>query len=659
MVADAAVPAGSVLALDAQVCSALVLHLHLHCHHLNHPSMSKMGIGEPRIDVQSPSLARPPAPGGSLPYPTDDRPLDVFMPSEAHYQFDHSTTAFPRQIFPKAPGMTGDALSFQALNTAAVAALAAQILVEEASGELKRIQDAGDHQLPATSTRIVLMPLQSQLQNLRIDSSALIEARDSRLSHQLARIYQEFGEYEEAQQYYRRACPYLSTLMDHPDSPLLLTYLANDPEKHHLSALLDYLAFATQTKWNLHFAEHLLRSLPWTLTSMPNVLYTTCEKRRILILTIRALNTRHNYEDACREYSVLEALFPRPMKEIDVGLLENETAIFQAGMGVRSEALHTFVVSLATSSIINGVWHRTTLETLYHFGTFLGECNNQQAALVLLKECCLGTFYRFGRTHPISRKVLSELSTYKGTGGFQHDLWRFGDPEYCARKSLSVAYEHSHLQTIMNTLGHVAIDWGRLHAALRTVFAPHTTERDSLIFRRTIASCIYNLPGNTRKEALEALFAYHNDPPAHSVWTAVSQFLEEMTIDGQQEDSETNKRRTKDFLFDIESLPDAEHHEDQVKALCRQLTSLGLTHFTRGILIADPALISEQDSETLGTGAYAIVDTVRIGKRSYARKSVALPRYRQQQIRKAVQNEINVIRTLNHPLHCHGTARRL
>jgi serine/threonine protein kinase/tetratricopeptide (TPR) repeat protein len=547
---------------------------------------------------------------------------------------------------PRAPGTIGDAASFQAPNSAAVEA---QLLIEQASSELERIQNAGDHQLPAASTRTILMPLQSRLQTLLGDSSALIEAYESRLSHQLARIHQEFGEYEEAQQYYRRACPYFSTLMESVDAALLLTYLANDPEKHHLSVLLDYLAFATHSQRKLDLAEHLLRSLPWMLTTMSNVLCTTHDKRRILFFTIRALNARHNYHDASREYSVLKALFPRPMNEVDFGALEDERAIFQAGMGFREEALDTFVVSLATSSIVYGVWHRTTLEKLYHFGKFLGEWGDQQIALAVLKECCLGTFYRFGRAHPTSVKVWAELSTYKGAEEFQHDLWRFGDPEYCARNSLSVAYEHSHLQTIMDTLDHVAIDWGRLHAALRTVFAPFTAERDSFVFHRTIARCIYNLPGDTGEEALKALFAYHGYSPVPSVWTAVLEFLEEVTIDGQQDDSETNKRRTKDFLFNMESLPDAEHYEDQVKALCRQLTSLGLTHFTRDILMADPALISEQDSETLGTGAYAVVDTVRIGKKSYARKSVALPRYRQQQIRKAIQNEINVIRTLNHP----------
>jgi hypothetical protein len=60
----------------------------------------------PRIDVKSPSPVRPFVEGGALPYPVDDRPLDVFMPLEEHYQFDHSKVASSRQILPESPRIT-------------------------------------------------------------------------------------------------------------------------------------------------------------------------------------------------------------------------------------------------------------------------------------------------------------------------------------------------------------------------------------------------------------------------------------------------------------------------------------------------------------------------------------------------------------------------
>ncbi|KAF2654577.1 kinase-like protein, partial [Lophiostoma macrostomum CBS 122681] len=53
--------------------------------------------------------------------------------------------------------------------------------------------------------------------------------------------------------------------------------------------------------------------------------------------------------------------------------------------------------------------------------------------------------------------------------------------------------------------------------------------------------------------------------------------------------------------------------------------------------------------ETVGTGAYAVVESVGIGDRVYARKSIALPRYNQKRVRETIQNEISVIRSLDHP----------
>ncbi|KAF2689575.1 hypothetical protein K458DRAFT_413847 [Lentithecium fluviatile CBS 122367] len=65
-----------------------------------------MPVPAPRIDVQSPSPARPPKPENPLPYPVDDRQPAVFMPPEEQYQYDHSyvpITSSPRQVYPESP----------------------------------------------------------------------------------------------------------------------------------------------------------------------------------------------------------------------------------------------------------------------------------------------------------------------------------------------------------------------------------------------------------------------------------------------------------------------------------------------------------------------------------------------------------------------------
>lgn len=62
-----------------------------------------MPLPRPRIDVQSPSPARPPSSDSALPYPIDDQLIDAFMPPEQHYQFDHSTVTSPRQDYIEPP----------------------------------------------------------------------------------------------------------------------------------------------------------------------------------------------------------------------------------------------------------------------------------------------------------------------------------------------------------------------------------------------------------------------------------------------------------------------------------------------------------------------------------------------------------------------------
>jgi hypothetical protein len=62
-----------------------------------------MPLPRPRIDIQSPSPARPSTADSTLPYPVDDQHIDVFMPPEEQYQFDHSTVASPRQPYTDLP----------------------------------------------------------------------------------------------------------------------------------------------------------------------------------------------------------------------------------------------------------------------------------------------------------------------------------------------------------------------------------------------------------------------------------------------------------------------------------------------------------------------------------------------------------------------------
>ncbi|KAH7126707.1 kinase-like domain-containing protein, partial [Dendryphion nanum] len=53
--------------------------------------------------------------------------------------------------------------------------------------------------------------------------------------------------------------------------------------------------------------------------------------------------------------------------------------------------------------------------------------------------------------------------------------------------------------------------------------------------------------------------------------------------------------------------------------------------------------------DDVGTGAYAVAESIKINDNLYARKSIALPRYNSRRIKETIQNEVSIIRMLAHP----------
>lgn len=100
------------------------------------------------------------------------------------------------------------------------------------------------------------------------------------------------------------------------------------------------------------------------------------------------------------------------------------------------------------------------------------------------------------------------------------------------------------------------------------------------------------------------------------------------------------------LLRDISQLPRSEHNLGRLQAICRKLNVLEVLHFPENCYVE---LVDERRTERLGTGTYAAVDSVRVGHELYARKSIPLPRFRQQQVRDAIQNELSIVRALDHP----------
>jgi serine/threonine protein kinase len=111
------------------------------------------------------------------------------------------------------------------------------------------------------------------------------------------------------------------------------------------------------------------------------------------------------------------------------------------------------------------------------------------------------------------------------------------------------------------------------------------------------------------------------------------------------DDSTKDKASTlgRTIFFDV----DRKLTTDQARAFQLKLTDLGLTHFPYTTIASNPLPITVR--ENVGTGAYAVVESVEISQRLYARKSISLPRYNQKRIRQTIQNEVSIIRALAHP----------
>lgn len=89
----------------------------------------------------------------------------------------------------------------------------------------------------------------------------------------------------------------------------------------------------------------------------------------------------------------------------------------------------------------------------------------------------------------------------------------------------------------------------------------------------------------------------------------------------------------------------------QARALLRRMSQYGLTKLDGPTIFSKPALIVDKYDEYLGSGSSAVVDTVRMGRKFFARKSVNLPTHKQRQksVQEDIQKEAKILQSLGHP----------
>jgi serine/threonine protein kinase len=506
--------------------------------------------------------------------------------------------------------------------------------------KLKRTDDKSD-ELSAAVFRNKVNAIKNRLEQMEVSSTD--EKRQCEFNHCLAMSCARLGNHTEAHHHYRAAIPYVLFEpydLDFDDVDRFCTKLKNNIRRYHIEVLLDYFELTIETFQNLDVAERILGILPW-LETVDDDSLSEAETRKVTLLTIQASNARRNFEEAFKHLCKYNAMFGTSIDDVNTGLIALEKAKVYANkesLSFRDPARNAFVYSLTMSTIISGIWHENTLKVLYHFGIALMHWGDQEAACTVLNECCTGSWYRLGSNHPYFVKARRELKKCDGSTSALRALTNFTALEPEERRS--VAYEHIFVNTIIDLLWHIpAVDL----VLLENAFWPSydTKPENRLAMCRILARCMEKR--GDFQGAWEVLNTYRDDLDS---WDLAVVNLDEIRIISQNRGIDAASDEARSLLTRIGAFHAG---SKKLKAILRKLVALGVTHFTFQQPSVALKLVEEQDSDILGSGTYALVQSVKVGHELYARKSIALPRFRQRQIREAIQNELSVTRKLVHP----------
>jgi tRNA A-37 threonylcarbamoyl transferase component Bud32/tetratricopeptide (TPR) repeat protein len=476
----------------------------------------------------------------------------------------------------------------------------------------------------------------------------------------LALIQESLGEYKEAQDIYHCLFPTLG--------PPILKYKpvsapSSDPLQHVISGmknyeldiLIKYCQFLTRTHQDLELSEKIGTLL------LENPLFsnwTSGQQCGILLCLSRTHLHREQYELAQTYLDRLKDLLETnrsgtPQTTISMSLRQ---AIVWSNLNKWEQARTEFVMALITSAVICGMWHDSTLDILFYYGESLKNAGNNRAAAKILGECCLGRLYRLGEDHPSSHAALSALHSCSGSNSDLENTFEkirqlinpFSDQE----TKTSIAFEHTFLNTMIDLLIAAGdIDFDEVEKALVNLkkqigplHSDTSDHRSVYILRiiRALAKCRFE-----EGQAEYAMFTLDEGSFGikRSAEGGLQSKLDVLTFCSNNDikTPEQVSELSRALFFHVGH----QIHRDQTMAYHRKLAQLGCTHFSQESLINNPLPIKVL--ENVGTGAYAIVESVDISGRLYARKSIALPRYNQTRVRKTIQNEISVIRSLAHP----------
>lgn len=455
----------------------------------------------------------------------------------------------------------------------------------------------------------------------------------------LANIYELLGDYDQAHGLTISLCP-----------PLPLTRVGLDElqTSHKVDALLHHLRSTAVNGRDLDQIEQIAKILPW---ANPDVLRTEDRKISALTSLICVLNCKGRHANASELLEIFE------MTAASKHLLDSEyllqKAIAAAGTGLQSDAEASFVDAFVLASLSTGAWNCQTLRVLHQFGRALQAWRKHESALKVLLICCHGYSYTLGPLHPRTMKVYNMLENCKGSESAVQSLHLFDHAESSRKRRWLMAYEHGYLLTSIEVLKLIGVaKYDRVLTFLEQIIhIPVLSHRARFNAMRNLAWCFLEQGNlNAASTALYELYPMIKDVSNDEVSSAALRALlasdEAICLSRSTElDPDFTRRRSKLVYDQLSNFPKDRSH--QVKATLRRLTRNGLTHFNREVVFSSPPLIAETNRERLGMGAYALVDTVKIGDNLYARKSIG--GVRQQHTREVIQAELKIIHALDHP----------
>jgi serine/threonine protein kinase len=469
---------------------------------------------------------------------------------------------------------------------------------------------------------------QSRLCQMLKSRDLVDEPQRYRISIVLALILEELGHYETSQTIYESLCIL---------SPSQLRVMNNPGESHKLNAFAHGLEFLVRTERDSYMAEEILKMLPW----VTHAFETYQQRWTSLFSLIVALNCQKKYQEASWQLRAFQVLFPD--HKLAPGALDAQVAISRSGQNLIVEADYHFMKSLIASSLENGPWHRCTLKILFHYGKALRTWGHHDSALNILMESCKGLFYYFGPLHPISIRAYEELKSCASFRSCPSILRYLGSTRGSKTRRRSIAYEHIHLRSVIEVIRLVGpLKVHQIVEILGTYMTSDLPVYQKIEVRRLLAYCKFQTedPHMALQEILEVLYESTSEGDFHrSILRLDSAIFAAMT------DKSCAEKISLVIFGDLEGY--LHNLEDQDAAVYRRLTAFGLTHFIQAK--GSMAWVRPSEAGPLGQGSQALVCAVTIGTVSYARKSIFLNPRKERSVRKAIRNEVENLKMLDHP----------